>query len=341
MPSNEIERSFPKPPRRFSDDFLDPMLVIEDYEETAGMVRRFARDNPDFTEDDLLQRLANNGVYLYGTQKEWEAFFTGMRRHIVKEAAKKKPPTEITWTVRQLGGMATYTMVEVESAKEVQVEIPAVAVAEPERVVRTVELRREPVSSPTQADAIRAMLGEATDGMMRPKDLVAAVAKRLRLTPDAATVAIDAALLTNRIKKTGYRGTTYIAVSNGESEQRRRPARPETEDVEERLLSEDELAMVVSVLDKLAEGHVTTGVTIKNLESLLHSSYSRDHFRRLLRLLEAQRLIRFDKEANYKQARKSPRVHLRGQDTKNRWQANRDGYINRLKQAKIHLKGEA
>lgn len=340
MPNNEIERSFPKPPRRFSHDYLDPMLEEEDYEETVGMVRRFARDNPDFTEDDLLQRLANNGVYLYGTQEEWDDLFTEIRGQIVEEAAQKKPPVEVTWVVQQLGGMATYTMIEVESVAEVQAET-LVVVAEPERVVRRVEPRREPITAPTQADAIRAVLGAATDGMMRPKDLIDAVAKQLRLDPDAATVAIDAALLTNRIRKTGYRGTTYITVSTDEPAQRRRPARAETEDVEERLLSDDELAMVISVLDKLAEGHVTTGVTIKNLESLLHSSYSRDHFRRLLRILESQRLIRFDKEANYKQARKSPRVHLRGQDTKNRWQANRDGYINRLKQAKIRLKGEA
>lgn len=340
MPNNEVERSFPRPPRRFSSDFLDPMLVVEDYEETVGMVRRFARDNPDFTEDDLLHRLANNGVYLYGTQKEWDRLFTGMRNKIVKEAAKKKPPVEVTWVTQQLGGMATYTMVEVESVEEVQAEAPVMAV-EPERLARRAEPSREPVAPSVQADTIRAMLGAAPDGMMRPKDLIDAVAKQFRLDDGAATVAIDTALLTNQIMKTGHKGTMYITASTGEPAQKRPTARPETEEAEERLLSDDELTMVISVLDKLAEGHVTTGVTIKNLESLLHSSYSRDHFRRLLRILESQRLIRFDTVANYKQARKSPRVHLRGQDTKNRWQANRDGYINRLKQAKIRLKGEA
>lgn len=307
------------------------------------MVRRFARDNPDFTEDDLIQRLASNGVYLYGTQEEWDALYTDIRKKIVDEAVKKKPPVEVTWVVQQLGGMAAYTMVEVETAtEEAQTEV-VVEVEEQVQMERRVEPRRERTAPQAQADVIRAMLEAAEDGMMRPKDLIDAVAKRFRLEPDAATVAIDAALLTNQIRKVGSKGTTYITVSNGESVQRRRgaAARPEAEDAEERLLAEDELAMVVSVLDKLAEGHITTGVTIKNLESLLQSTYSRDHFRRLLRILESQRLVRFDNEAKYGKARKSPRVHLRGQDTKNRWQANRTGYINRLKQAKIRLKGEA
>jgi hypothetical protein len=339
MPNNEVEMSFPKPPRKFSGEYLDPMLVIEDFDETVGMARRFARDNPEFTEEDLINRLASNGVKLYGTRKEWNRFFTDVRKRITTEATKKKPPEEVTWIVQHVGGVATYTMVEVVPTGPKPVEATAV-IPEPEPTVRDAEPRRG-AAAVAPADVMRALLTAATNGMMRPNDFADAIARRLRLDAAATAGAIEEALAAKVIRKVGSRGSTYITVSSNEPELGRRVARPETEEPDERLLTEGELMMVVSILDELAKGHITTGVTTKNLESILHSTFSRDHFRRLLRILESQRLIRFDNQANYKQARKSPRVHLRGQDTKNRWLANRDGYINRLKQAKIRLKGEA
>jgi hypothetical protein len=337
MADSDIEMWFPRVPRKFSNDFLDPMLVEEDFDDTVGMARRFAREHPEFTEEDLINRLVKNGVKLYGTREEWEGFFTDIREEITIEAANKKPPEEISWIVQHVGGIATYTMVEVLPAVAVTVEVVTEDI-EPESVIRKPESHREIAPVPT--DVMCAMLEVAPDGMMRPKDFADMLTKRLRLDPAATAEVIDAALAAKTIKKVGSRGTTYIAVNVGEAEKKRPVVQPGAEELEERLLDEGELKMVIAILDKLAEGHVTTGVTTKNLESLLHSSYTRDHFRRLLRILDSQRLIKIDSQANYRQARKSPRVHLRGQDTKNRWQANREGYINRLKQTKIRLKSD-
>lgn len=336
MQDKEVQKSFPKPPRSFRGDIIDPLLVVEDYEETVGIVRRFARDNPDFTEEDLLVRLARNGVVLYGTQAEWDDLFTEMRNQIVDEAAKKKPPAEVTWVIRQLGDLATYTMVETSAVPQEAVEVPIAEIEyRPDASNKTSRL--EEGQPPVLASEILLVLNSATEGMLRPKDLSAAVAKRLRVTHDMATRAIDSALSDSLIRKIGSRGTTFITVNNGDLIQNTRTpaAKPEFEVGEESPLTEDELTMVIAILDRLAEGHVTTGVTIKVLEQQLHSSFSRDHFRKLLRLLESHRLVRLDHEAKYGKARKSPRVHLRGQDTKNRWQANREGYIARLRKATI------
>lgn len=336
MQDKETQKSFPKPPRSFHGDILDPLLVEEDYEETVGMVRRFARDNPSFTEEDLLMRLARNGVVLYGTQSEWDDLFTEMRDQIVAEAAKKRTPVAVTWAVQQLGDMATYTMVETRTASDTPKEVPV-----PKAIRALTESSSEPArvvgTAPLPGSELRLILDAAADGMMRPIDLTAAVAKQLRIDHDAAAGIIGAALADKLLRKVGNKGITFIVASNGETAQKvlEPVGMSEVHEDEERLLTEDELTMVIAVLDKLSEGHVTTGATIKVLEQQLQSSFGRDHFRKLLRLLESQRLIRIDHEAKYGKARKSPRVHLRGQDTKSRWQANRDGYIARLRNAAI------
>ena len=173
---------------------------------------------------------------------------------------------------------------------------------------------------------------------MRRKELTDAIARRFRLNaPDAGDL-INAAFFADKLRKVPFRGTTFIAVNNGEPKQRRaeQSRAPEAAVPEERELTEKEILTLTAILDKLAEGHLTTGETIKNLERQINSDFSRDHFRKLLRILEAHRFIRYDSTANYGKARKSPRVHFRGQDIKNRWQANRDGYINRLRKATIY-----
>lgn len=341
MPNSETPRSFPQPPRRYDGPLYDPTLVEEDFEETVGIMRRFAMRNQEFTEVRLIAHLAANGVILYGTQDEWEYLFAEMREKVVTDAAEKRRPVEITWTEQKLGEVATYTMIEAEAPEEpAATEVALPAVEEPaEREVDTavaVEVK-EPGNAPSPFDAISAILGDAPEGMMRPKELAEAVAIRLRLTSSDASDLVGAALFAQKICKVSTKGTAFLTVNNGEpKKQRVEPASPpESAEPEERALTDEEILTLVSILDKLAEGHVSAGETIKNLERHLNTGFSRDHFRKLLRLLEAQRFIRYDSNANYGRARKSPRVHFRGQDMKNRWQANRDGYINKLKKATI------
>ncbi len=316
------------------------MLVVEDFAETVGIARRYALRNVEFTEEDLIAHLARNGVLLYGAQEDWDYLFTDIRNQIVSDAAEKKVPEQVSWTVQRLGEMATFTMVETVST-ETPAVMPAVVVpeapVEEDRTVPEAAEVREPDDSPHPFDVIGALLRNAPDGMMRRRELTDAVARRLRLGTTDARDLIDAAFFAEKLRKVSAKGTAFIAVNNGEPKQRRLEAAPTSEVVEpeERALTDEEVFTLTTILDKLAEGHLTTGETIKNLERQLNSGFSRDHFRKLLRLLEAQRFIRYDSSANYGKARKSPRVHFRGQDIKNRWQANRDGYINRLRKATI------
>lgn len=345
MPDSETSRSFPQPPRRYDGPHYDPALVEEDFEETAGIVRRFAMRNQDFTEERLIAHLAANGVVLYGTQEDWDYLFAEMREKIVTDAAERRRPSEITWVSQRLGEVATYTMVETVSP-----EVPVVALVA-DAPAEEIPVEREEVSAlpeavevrqiakpPSPFDDIHAILGSAPEGMMRRRELTAAVAKRLRISPTDARDLIDAAFFAEKLRKVATRGTTFIAVNNGEPRQKKSGPEPtpESAEPEERALTDEEILTLTAILDRLAEGHVTTGETIKNLERHLSTGFSRDHFRKLLRILEAQRFIRYDNTANYGKARKSPRVHFRGQDMKNRWQANRDGYINKLKKATIH-----
>ena len=330
MPHNETPRDFPQPPRRFDGPILDPLLVEEEFEETVGIVRRFAARNQDFTEERILAHLAVNGVTLYGTQEDWDGLFAEMRNKIVADAAERQTPAQITWITQHLGDVATYTMIEVSTpaAPAVShVEVPCVSTEEAEE---TDDLS----VSPTSFDAISEVLDKAPDGKMRPRELIIALARKLRIDTTEAEVLIDAGLFVNQLRKVPNGGTTYITVSNGESTQGRRRSASRPEEVgEERLLTEEELAMVIAVLDELATGHVSTGATIKNLEQRLNSGFSKEHFRKLVRLLDAQQIIRYDNNARYGQARKSPRIHFRDQEMKSRWLANRDDYIERLKEA--------
>lgn len=341
MPTNETPRSFPRPPRGYDGPLYDPMLVEEDFTETVGIARRYALRNVEFTEEDLIVHLARNGVRLYGSQEDWDYLFTDIREQVVKDAAERKNPAQVSWTVQALGDIATYTMVETVSAPPAlaQVaELPAPPAREEERAVPEKPARTESEPSSDPFVVIVGILGDAPEGMLRRKELTDAVARRFRLSAPDASDLISAAFLADKLRKVPSRGTTFIAVNNGEPKQRRAEAvrAPEAAVPEERELTEKELLTLTAILDKLAEGHLTTGETIKNLERQINSGFSRDHFRKLLRILEAQRFIRYDSTANYGRARKSPRVHFRGQDTKNRWQANRDGYINRLKKATIY-----
>lgn len=43
MANNEVDRVFPKPSRVFDGKLLDPILVIEDFEETVGKARKSPR----------------------------------------------------------------------------------------------------------------------------------------------------------------------------------------------------------------------------------------------------------------------------------------------------------
>jgi hypothetical protein len=114
-----VNESFPQPSKRYDGVLLDPLLVEEDFTSAVGILRRYARRRPGFTDDEILAHLAANGVVLYGPQKDWDDLFAEMRDTIELDGMEQG--TEISWAIRQ-GENPRYTLLE---------GLPAAASAEP------------------------------------------------------------------------------------------------------------------------------------------------------------------------------------------------------------------
>jgi len=304
MPEEELPRSFPQPSRNYDGPLLDPMLVEEDFAETAGIVRRFALRNQGFTERELLGHLAANGVSLYGTQGEWDALFGEMQEHIVGDGAERRPPVRITWTVRLLGERAVYTMVQKPAAGELPADTatvePVAPKAPPETVADT-----EPDEIQVFVGAVRRILEAADSGMLRRKDMAAAVSAGMRVGADEIDRLLSHALMSGRLAKVRTQGVTFISLPAEQPAES--PAILEPEAAADRLDAEAQLTeletymQVVSYVMRslTALRDVSMGLPYDKMwrRSSLEDAMDFEDFKRFVRRMEGDGLVAIEKDA--------------------------------------------
>jgi len=320
---------------------LIPELIEEDFDATTAIFRRFVSDGTPFILEDLRAHLAGNNVQLPADPEELREMFEEMVDVTLTYYADRREAR--TWHQQKVGREVVYTLVEIIPHNAIDtLELPAEQETAETEPAGALPLPADAgSSSPTHSQDHRPLLaGETLAAIFGAQDLV-----RLKhaIGLVASTMGIDTRTAADLIANTRDAGGLFKHTIGGVTFIGREPperlARAETEPTDAevaRLLNEDEIGIMVRVMDRLTTGgrHVSQGETIKALRQALDMG-SGPAFNRLLRIMEDQRLIKFDSTANYGRARKSPRVHVRGQDMKERWIGNREAYINRLRKVTI------
>lgn len=305
MPENESPREFPKPPRKFSGQYLDPLLIEEDYDEVVGITRRYAERTPGFTDEELIAYLAlKNGVRLYGTQGDWEALFAETRERIVAEATEARPPVHISWTVGKLGEQAIYTMVEVPPAIPAPADpVPVVA----QEVLKTAAatLLDEAVhpDQPT-FDYLLLMLGGTGEGVMFAREARDAVARRFRVNLEEAGRRIQSAVSAGVVRNGSRRGIKIVGLPSDDAAEAipAEQEEPEDEVAHVEVLAELDayfavIKYVMSALSSLRD--INMGQPYDRLwkRSSLEELMDFDGFKRYVRRMEVDGLVRIEKNA--------------------------------------------
>jgi hypothetical protein len=308
-----------------------PDFVVEDYQIVVGMVGRYALYTgvPEFTFGQLEGHLIRLNVELVG-ELDWPTLFSQMRNTVVQNLAEQG--RDFQWRQRKVGEVTKYALMEVPSSKEAvspEEELPDV-IAEAE-VGQQDEI---PLGGRRPDARLDTLFEGLPDRRARLKDLPSMIMQRFGVDETEAQGMIHAARADGRLHRSPVAGITYLSLDPPSKPATRSHQEARQEDAEQvmRSLTEYELIVAERIMDSLAASgtHVSEGSTIKRLGRDLNLDLSPRDLRRLLRHMETMRLISIDSSGGYGQTRKSPRVRIRGQDMKNRWNGNKNGYMGRL-----------
>lgn len=319
-----------------------PDFVIEDYAAVVEMVGRYALYTgvPNFTFGQLEGHLIRLNVELTG-ESDWPTLFAEMQKDVVRQLEEQG--RHYQWR-QEVGERTLYSLVEIapsyeEAATSLKQTSPT---QEPEQTTIQQSGTTATIRSGEHEASERRLitiLNGLPEHKARPKELLSLVMGRYGVDKDEAEAMIHAARSDGSLHRYTIGGTTYLSSEppSDSSRKSRQVARHEDTEKEARPLNDDELAAATRIMDMLAARgtHVSEGSTIKRLEQDLHLGLTPTALRRLLRHMESMRFITVDNTSNYRQARKSPKVRVRGQDMKTRWVGNRDGYISRLRKSRI------
>ncbi len=351
MQENDMLKLFPQPPRGFRGK-LDPLVVIEHFEDTVGMVRRFGQRIPEFTEECLLGHLATYGVRLYGPVEDWDVLFGEIRDQIVSDGAERKPPVQVSWVVNKLGEKATYSMIETPTVEATEqsppAEAAAVVAASTIRDVPTPERGGTPDRDRMLANGVRSILATAADGMMRRRALTATVAGSFDIATADARRFINGALSAGWLSKVGNQGVTFISVST--EEQMRAHQAPDgtqesdADDEDDRAEAElaelDAYMSVVSYVMRalVALRDISRGQTHERLRqrSGLGEDMDIDTFKRYVRHMQDDGLVVFLKDAS--QNSRTPkhkvirplRVYVASNQIRSNWKVNAEENLEKM-----------
>ncbi len=329
-------RAVPPPPLEPEpeDRPLWPEIVEEDFVEVSGIVRRYAARQGLFSMVEIEDHLLANDVLLPEADKDWKLLFDELKDAVVADFAVEGD--ERLWVTEKFGRVTKYALAQVLRAETLKSQAP-VPEPEPPKPVAKPAVASGGGSDVIAKAAVQALFRAAGTPLLRPDDILKGLSND---DPIAAQQLFSQAVEAGQLVRVSRKGTVYYGPAElHKSRPTQKTERLKTSDAqtETHPITQEELQAAVNIMDRLtAPGtHVNQGATIKVLEQAFGVGFSKQDFRKILRALEAQRLVTISAAANYGKARKSPRVTLRGQDTKARWQSNRDGYINRLQKITI------
>ncbi len=340
---------------------LNPELIEEDYLATTDIVRQFTSTIADFSLAELREHLANSNVMITGTNADFQELLEEMQADIANDYAEQGH--DVVWSIDREQRIARYMLGLVVrddagrrsvraplqlALKATLGPLPSITTPEPKPSVPPTRTTKRPTAEPTSqtpsfeyelleetADRIRGALSTAPGGAMRPHWLADRLSEH-GISPEITELVLEGGRAAGWLHITRMKGSKFYTLEAPDPDtapvkaRKRKAASSETGP---RPISETEVETAQEVMDILSKAgtHVQQGQTIKTLEATLKGDLSRRDLRKLLRALETLRFVTISSDANYGRARKSPKVKLRGQDMKERWNANRDGYIRRIR----------
>jgi hypothetical protein len=341
---------------------LNPELVEEDYLATTDIVKRYASTTADFSMAELHEHLTDNNVILTGTGADFKELLEEMQADIANDYAEQGH--DVVWSMDREHRIARYMLglvvrddagrrsvrAPLHIALRATLEpLPTIEAPEPKPPAPAAKTAKRPVMEPASqtpsfeyelleetADRIRGALNTAPGGAMRPHWLADRLSEQ-GISPEITELVLEGGRAAGWLHITRIKGSRFYTLEAPDPETtpiktRKRKATP-GESAGPRPISETEVETAKEIMDLLGKAgtHVQQGQTIKTLEATLQGELSRRDLRKLLRALETLRFVTISSDANYGKARKSPKVKLRGQDMKERWNANRDGYVKRMR----------